>query len=238
MRSFRFVESNRSSDTPRHFAHFVFDSTNAGFLLAKAVLSGIQTRRLPSVSVSVACAGAAGLANLAYCRYVKSRLHIASDTRIRLQLDVEQSAPAANSVRLGDSRDRFGRPVPEIRWQIAATDVASIESLSRRLLSRWASTHLGGIELRPWTDQQGASPKPHDVYHPVGTCRMGLDSEATVDLNLRVRGTKNLFLLSTALFPSAGSANPTFGMLCLGDRLAGTLSAAVDARPLAQVAGN
>jgi choline dehydrogenase-like flavoprotein len=52
---------------------------------------------------------------------------------------------------------------------------------------------------------------------------MGTDEEATVDLDLRVRGTQNLYVLSTGVFPSAGTANPTFSMLCLGDMLADKL---------------
>ena len=69
-----------------------------------------------------------------------------------------------------------------------------------------------------------AQPKPYDAYHPVGTCRLGVDEAATVDLDLRVRGTENLYVLSTGVFPSAGTANPTFSMLCLGDRLADKLA--------------
>ena len=57
------------------------------------------------------------------------------------------------------------------------------------------------------------------IYHPVGTCRMGSDPEAVVDLQLRVRGVRNLWLVSTAVLPSAGTANPTFTMLCLAEDL-------------------
>jgi choline dehydrogenase-like flavoprotein len=231
MRTFRFTESGRQQETPRHFAHFVFDSTHSGFLLAKEVLSRVQARQLPTVSFKAARAGASGLVSLAYARYVKSRLHISKDAKIRLQLDVEQRPSKTNSVRLTDERDRFGRPIPIIRWEISESDRTSIQFLSERLLRRWPSDALGGIDLLPRIEKGRSALKPHDVYHPVGTCRMGLDDQATVDLDLRVRGTKNLFVLSTALFPSAGSANPTFSMLCLGDRLAAKLGEVLG-RPL------
>ena len=93
----------------------------------------------------------------------------------------------------------------------------------------------GGLHAQP--EQRGAatrlraalgsasSPKPHDVYHPVGTCRMGTDAAAVVDPESRVHGAANLSVASTAVFPSAGTANPTFSMLCLvaalAERLAG-----------------
>ena len=54
---------------------------------------------------------------------------------------------------------------------------------------------------------------------------MGEDSESVVSPDLKVHGTSNVSVLSTAVFPSAGSANPTFGMLCFAERLAETLSA-------------
>jgi choline dehydrogenase-like flavoprotein len=53
---------------------------------------------------------------------------------------------------------------------------------------------------------------------------MGSGSEATVDFDLRVNGTANLYVLSTGVLPGAGTANPTFSMFCLGDRLAETLA--------------
>jgi choline dehydrogenase-like flavoprotein len=41
-----------------------------------------------------------------------------------------------------------------------------------------------------------------------------------VDFDLKVHGVDNLWVLSTGVLPSAGTANPTFSMLCLGNRLA------------------
>lgn len=68
--------------------------------------------------------------------------------------------------------------------------------------------------------------KPHDAYHPVGTCRMGEDGEAVVGRDLKVRGFANLWVASTGVLPSAGTANPTFTMLCLTQQLAEELAVA------------
>ena len=48
---------------------------------------------------------------------------------------------------------------------------------------------------------------------------MGKNKESVVDENLKVYGTENLWVVSTGVLPTAGSANPTFTMLCLADRL-------------------
>jgi choline dehydrogenase-like flavoprotein len=231
MRPFRFIDTRQAPRSPRHFAHLVFDGANPGFRLAKQVLSAIQGKYIPRVTFSCARAGAAGLASLAYARLFKSRLYIPRQTSACMQLDVEQIPQAENRVRLGNDNDRYGRPVAVLQWQVSDADRTAIQSLATGLVASWPAQALGGIRLVSTNDRVGGGPKPYDAYHPVGTCRMGVDSEATVDLDLRVRGTGNLFLLSTAVFPSAGTANPTFSMLCLGDRLADQLALAAKRRP-------
>jgi choline dehydrogenase len=49
---------------------------------------------------------------------------------------------------------------------------------------------------------------------------MGSDDGAAVGLDLRVRGVDRLSVVSTAVLPSAGTANPTFSMLCLAEEFA------------------
>ncbi len=59
--------------------------------------------------------------------------------------------------------------------------------------------------------------------HPCGTLKMGIDKMAVVDENLKVWGVENLWVASTGVLPSAGTANPTFTILCLAERLSGQI---------------
>jgi len=52
---------------------------------------------------------------------------------------------------------------------------------------------------------------------------MDPDYGAVVGLDLRVRGVEGLSVVSTSVRPSAGTANPTFLMLCLAEQLAESL---------------
>jgi choline dehydrogenase-like flavoprotein len=223
MRSFRFIERSVKPLTHRHFSHLIFDIDNAGFRLAKSLLSSLQTRALPDLRISSVIEGINGLWRLAYNRFFKSGLYIPPHTAAHLQLDIEQIPDFTNSVHLGAKTDRFGRPEAVVHWQVNEIDYENIQLLSQRLLKKWPDRSLGFPRLVP-IDIGDTQPKPYDAYHPVGTCRMGADKEATVDLGLRVRGTQNLYVLSTGVFPSAGTANPTFSMFCLGDRLADQLA--------------
>ena len=91
-------------------------------------------------------------------------------------------------------------------------------------MNKWPGKQAGLPELLPKIDDSQAA-KPHDAYHPVATCRMGTDMEAVVDGNMQVWGVENLWVVSTGVLPSAGTANPTFTMLCLAEGLVDHLTA-------------
>lgn len=223
MRSFRFIGTFMKPFLPRHFAHFIFEIDNSGFRLVKDILSSLQARALPDLRLRDVIDGINGLSRLAYHRFIKSSLFIPPHTPVHLQMDIEQTPDPANRVYLGEKTDRYGRPVAVVHWNVNDTDYKNIQMLSQRLLRRWPDRSLGFPRLVS-IHIGDTHPKPYDAYHPVGTCRMGTDKEATVDLELKVRGTQNLYVLSTAVFPSAGTANPTFSMLCLGDMLVDKLA--------------
>lgn len=223
MRTVRFVERSAPAGSPRCFAHFIFENENAGFQLAKKVLGGLQARSLPAISAKELIGGVTGVLAMAWQFLVRSRLYIGPETPTHLQLDVEQQPNVENRIRLGDQRDAWGRPIAVVQWQVRAEDEEAIRSTTRRLLALWPGPQIGFPELRQVKDVASGQNKPYDAYHPVGTCRMGQNGDSVVDPGLKVHGTSNLSVLSTAVFPTAGTANPTFSMLCLGEALADDL---------------
>jgi choline dehydrogenase-like flavoprotein len=219
MCSFRFLDRSVPKEAPRAFAHFVFDDKNDGFELAKKVLRGMQSKSMPDVPLGEVVRGASGISQLAWQRLVNSRLHISNEADIRFQLDIEQEPNFDNKVILGKKRDESGRPVPLIEWGIREADYEAIRETTNRFLRKWPGGKRGIPELTP-LPEEASERKPHDAYHPVGICRLGTDGESVVDPELKVHGTKNLSVLSTGIFPSAGTANPTFSMLCFSELLA------------------
>jgi choline dehydrogenase-like flavoprotein len=225
MRSFRFLENSPRQTAPRAFAHFIYANPGKGFALAKEVLGAIQRRRMPSISATAAVAGIGDVACLAYHRFVNSILYIPEAAPVHLQLDIEQAAVRANQVRLADKKDIYGRRIASIHWQISDRDVTDITETARRFLAMWPGARGGLPTLQP-NAIGGDGTKPYDAYHPVGTCRMGEHAEAVVARDLKVWGVQNLWVSSTGVLPSAGTANPTFTMLCLTHALAKNLQAA------------
>ena len=226
MKSFRFVERNAAENSARYFAHFIFDQDNAGFRVAKQALAALQARSKTEISVSELNRGVAGLIGLAWYRFANSKLYIPKGTPIRLQLDIEQQPSRRNRISLGDDIDQFGRPVAVIDWDVRAEDFHAVEETTCRLLELWPNNDETMPSILPLRGSQIES--PHGTYHPVGTCRMGPKKGDVVGRDLKVNGTENLYVLSTAVFPSAGTANPTFSMFCFGEALVHTLLGSTD----------
>jgi choline dehydrogenase-like flavoprotein len=228
LRTFRFVEKQPLPSSPRYFCHFIFDVDNAALTVAKEAIAALQGRRLPRFKLGQVLSAPGGLVALAFARYARSSLFIPSRSPVHLQLDIEQTPDTRNRIVLGDERDAYGRRRPHIHWRITEQDLANIRRAARRILLAWPGQRAGLPELRP-TALAGEAAKPYDAYHPVGTCRMGDDAQAVVDLDLRVKGTANLSVLSTAILPSAGTANPTFTLLCFAEALADQLTKRLEA---------
>ncbi|ROH87909.1 choline dehydrogenase [Stagnimonas aquatica] len=61
---------------------------------------------------------------------------------------------------------------------------------------------LSEAPLREWIRQ-----KAETIYHPVGTCKMGVDDMAVVDLRLKVRGVEGLRVVDASIMPTLIGGN-------------------------------
>ena len=148
--------------------------------------------------------------------------------RYRLTMVNEQRPNPNSRVTLGDDRDEFGLRKLRLDWQIDQGDFASITRVMGLLSSWLGATGLGRLQhSRPVSPETTA--QLTGGMHHMGTARMSRSATTgVVDPQCLVHGTENLYIASSAVFPTAGYANPTLTIVALALRLAQHL---IDTKP-------
>jgi choline dehydrogenase len=91
-------------------------------------------------------------------------------------------------------------------------------------LAKWI-----GEEVSPTVEYTTAEAVRRDnlhYYHPVGTCKMGLESDpnAVVDAHGKVHGLDNVYVADAAIMPVVPRANTNLPTLVVGERIAAWLN--------------
>lgn len=146
-----------------------------------------------------------------------------------------EQAPNRNSrVTLVDARDALGMRRLKIDLRFGDIDARSVVA-SHAIIDRGLRrTGLGRLAYTVPEEDRLARvlEQATDGYHQIGTARMAEQPrDGIVDRDCRVHGSPNLFVASSAVFPSSGQANPTLLVAALSVRLAAHLAVELCALP-------
>jgi choline dehydrogenase len=132
---------------------------------------------------------------------------------MRLNTDDPTGAPLIDPAYFGNERD-LDRMLTGLRE-------------ARRIGAAAALDPWRGIEVSPGAtvqDDAGLSgyiqSSAGSFFHPVGTCRMGVDELAVVDPLLRVHGVDRLRVADASVMPAVVSANTNATVLAIAERAA------------------
>lgn len=119
---------------------------------------------------------------------------------------------------------------PAIRPNFLATHedrqtLVDAMKVARRIAGRPAIAQYIEHEMSPGeqvkTDEEWlkfARENGQTIYHPIGTCRMGSDSEAVVDVKLRFKGIDGLRIVDASVIPAMVSGNTQAAVMMVAER--------------------
>lgn len=129
-------------------------------------------------------------------------------------------------------RDSAPDSMPRISYQFLADpdDVRdSVRGLRevQRVMAQPAMAAITDGQLEPEANCRTDADWEHYVrqtvvpsYHPVGTCKMGIDDLAVVDPELRVHGIRNLRVADASIMPTITRGNTNAPSMMIGERAA------------------
>ena len=141
------------------------------------------------------------------------QLRPASRGSIHIRSRAVGDAPAIRANYLTKEKD----------WRCAVAGVRLAQSLanapSMRDYTEAAYRPAGGADsdeaIKEFCRESGAT-----IFHPVGTCKMGVDEMAVVDPSLRVHGLTNLRIADASIMPLLVSGNTSAPSTMIGEKAA------------------
>jgi choline dehydrogenase-like flavoprotein len=141
--------------------------------------------------------------------------------RYSLDFHAEQQPNPDSRVTLSGSCDALGMPRLRVDWRYTAGDVETVRTALALLKQDIERCDLGRFDYDPRSVEGEMTRYGAYGGHHIGTARMGSDPRSSVvDADCRVHGIDNLYIASSAVFPTSGQANPTLTIVALALRLA------------------
>ena len=188
--------------------------------VAKSLLRG-RVSELTGARVAGLARNTPLLARQAFRYTVQHRAWHPEGAEMRLRVHCEQQPDTRSAITLSSERDALGLLRTRLSWCISATELRTI----RHFVEVARVALAGAAEVVPHpdllADDERFLERCEDSFHHMGGMRMAASAaQGVVDLDLRLWGTRNAYVCSSAAFPTSGFSNPTHTLLALAVRLA------------------
>lgn len=141
--------------------------------------------------------------------------------RFSLEVHSEQFPNPDSRITLADEADALGVRRVRVDWRYLPADIESVKKTLDVFASEFERSGIARLEFNPETLEQDLTRFGAYGGHHIGTARMGNDPRnSVVDRHCRVHSTDNLYIASSAVFPTSSQANPTLTIVAMALRLA------------------
>lgn len=174
-----------------------------------------------------AASGPGEAAALAYRFYAQKRSGTPRRGPVFIGAQTETAPNADSRVTLGETRDRLGLRRLQLDWRLGELERRTLAEFIRVVSGEFERVGLGTFDLEQaaiLADPLAWVSMAHDSAHHMGTARMHDRPQlGVVDRHCRVHGLENLYIGSSATFPTSARSNPTLTILALCLRIADRL---------------
>ncbi|MEM8613706.1 MAG: GMC family oxidoreductase [Cyanobacteria bacterium P01_H01_bin.105] len=203
----------------------VFQSSpDDGLFVLQSLLGKVQpsTETARRVQLKALIRDFPGLVFNAYQYGVLRHSPVSNRSRILLRCHSEQSPNPASRITLSDEKDVLGMPRAQLDWRLTDSCRETIHEFTKVVADEFSCLGLGEVKVFDWVSkaEEQWTENIWDTYHHMGTTRMADNSKTgVVDRNCQVHGVEGLYVVSSSVFPTSGSSNPTLTILALAMRL-------------------
>lgn len=225
------VQAQEADCATSAFAYVAMDLSESRLARLKTVARGLQRGRVKLSELSALVMDLPLVARSAFWRLVHRQLYMPSDVRLGMQIAIEQRPHWDNHIGLSTQRDALGVPKAAVHWRPTDHDELTFRAVAQRLRNYWTRARLDHLHPLSWRAGEAGDPTrfvdlAQPYAHPSGSTRMGTDpATSVVGPDLMCHAVPNISVASASVFPTAGSANPTFTILQLALRHADWLLA-------------